>query len=125
MVDTLEERGENPLVIIPNKYAQHEFFSSRGDNQRLDRAEMEIMDDLTKSGKLYKGEVLSWLFAFVESEIFSLLCSFCLQQSLLGVSMTFIGCLLAYRTNPHHAMDRTYLFLTMTPMDGFRAAVQC
>ena len=55
MVDTLEARGENPLVIIPNKYAYHEFISSRGENQRLDRSEIEIMDNLTESGKLYKG----------------------------------------------------------------------
>lgn len=57
MVDNLEALGENPLVIIPNKYAHHEFFSSRGETQRLDRTEIEIMDDLIKSGKLYKGKV--------------------------------------------------------------------
>ena len=126
MVDTLEARGETPLVIIPNKYAHHEFFSSRGENQRLDRSEIEIMDDLTKSGKLYKGEFGSMVrIRLVGTHSHVLFVHFAFKQSLLGVSMTFIGCSLAYQTKPHLAMDRIYLFQTMTPMDDFRGVVQC
>jgi len=126
MVDTLEARGETPLVIIPNKYAHHEFFSSRGENQRLDRAEIEIMDDLTKSGKLYKGEFGSIVrIGLVGTHSHVVFVHFAFKQSLLGVSMTFIGCSLAYQTKPHLAMDRIYLFQTMTLMDDFRGVVQC
>jgi len=54
LVDTLEERGENPLVVIPNKYGYNEFYSSKREHQRLDQTEREIMRDLLDSGKLYK-----------------------------------------------------------------------
>eukprot|EP00578_Thalassiosira_sp_NH16_P032595 CAMPEP_0181081076 /NCGR_PEP_ID=MMETSP1071-20121207/2912_1 /TAXON_ID=35127 /ORGANISM="Thalassiosira sp., Strain NH16" /LENGTH=947 /DNA_ID=CAMNT_0023162605 /DNA_START=375 /DNA_END=3216 /DNA_ORIENTATION=+ len=54
MVDTLEERGENPLVIVPHKYGYSQFYSTKREHQRLDQAEIEIMNDLTKSGKLYR-----------------------------------------------------------------------
>ncbi|KAL7533901.1 hypothetical protein ACHAXR_005517, partial [Thalassiosira sp. AJA248-18] len=54
IVDTLEERGENPLVVLPNKYVHHEFYQSKREHQKLDHAEIEIMKDLLKSGKLYK-----------------------------------------------------------------------
>ena len=57
MVDTLEERGENPLVIVPHKYGYSQFYSTKREHQRLDQAEIEIMNDLTKSGKLYRGEI--------------------------------------------------------------------
>ena len=54
LVDTLEERGENPLVVIPNKYGYNEFYSSKREHQRLDQTERAIMKDLLESGKLYK-----------------------------------------------------------------------
>lgn len=54
MVDTLEEQGENSLVIIPNKYGYDEFYSSNRKLHTLDQAEIEIMNDLRKSGKLYR-----------------------------------------------------------------------
>ena len=54
MVDTLEERGENPLVVIPHKYGYDTFYSSKGDHQHLDNVEIEIMKDLRARGKLYK-----------------------------------------------------------------------
>jgi hypothetical protein len=81
MVDTLEGRGENPLVVIPNvslrvplynlffvshfthpeclqKYGQQKFYSTKGEYQKLDQSEMEIMQRLTNTGKLYKGEIV-------------------------------------------------------------------
>ena len=54
MVDTLEERGENTLVVIPNKYGYNEFYSSKREQQRLDQTEIEIMQDLVDRGKLYR-----------------------------------------------------------------------
>lgn len=54
MVDALEEQGENPLVILPNKYGYNEFYSSKREYQRLDQKEIEIMKDLTQKGKLYR-----------------------------------------------------------------------
>jgi len=54
IVDTLEERGENPLVIIPNKYGYSKFYSAKGITQRLDQTEIQIIEDLAQSGKLYK-----------------------------------------------------------------------
>lgn len=56
MVDTLEERGENALVVVPNKYGYSQFYSSKREHQRLDQSEIEIMKGLDESGKLYKGE---------------------------------------------------------------------
>lgn len=125
MVDTLEAKGETPLVIIPNKYAHDEFVLSRGENQRLDRAEIEIMDDLIKSGKLYKGEFGSLVLIRLVGTHSHESVHFAYKQSLHGVSMTFIGCSLAYQTKPYLAMDRIYLFQTMTLMDDFRGVVQC
>lgn len=57
MVDTLEERGENPLVIVPHKYGFNEFYSTKREHQRLDQEEIRILNDLTSSGKLYRGEI--------------------------------------------------------------------
>ena len=79
MVDTLERRGENPLVVIPNvsplcsfvhylyprhmvltlsqKYVQQKFYSTKGEYQKLDRAEIEVMQSLTDSDKLYRGDL--------------------------------------------------------------------
>jgi len=55
MVDTLEERGENPLVVIPSKYGYNQFFASnKREHQRLDQSEIGIMNDLNARGKLYK-----------------------------------------------------------------------
>ncbi|KAL7540471.1 hypothetical protein ACHAWF_006707 [Thalassiosira exigua] len=54
MVDTLEERGENPLVIVPHKYGSNEFYSSKREVQRLDPTEVEIKHDLTERGRLYR-----------------------------------------------------------------------
>lgn len=53
MVDTLEGRGETPLVVIPNNYVRQKFYSTKGEHQKLDQTEMEIMQTLTNSGKLY------------------------------------------------------------------------
>lgn len=54
MVDELEERGENALVIIPNKYGKDRFYASMENYQHLSRAEIEIRTDLEKRGKLWK-----------------------------------------------------------------------
>eukprot|EP00571_Detonula_confervacea_P017315 CAMPEP_0172298480 /NCGR_PEP_ID=MMETSP1058-20130122/1116_1 /TAXON_ID=83371 /ORGANISM="Detonula confervacea, Strain CCMP 353" /LENGTH=981 /DNA_ID=CAMNT_0013007755 /DNA_START=554 /DNA_END=3496 /DNA_ORIENTATION=- len=76
MVDTLEERGENPLVVIPYKYGFKEFYSSKREHQRLDPAEIEIMRDLTESGKLYKVpprclDDFYWMLASVSDQTVS------------------------------------------------------
>ena len=54
IVDTLEERGEHVLVIIPNKYGYNKFHSPQKGEQYLDEAEMKIRNDLISSGKVYK-----------------------------------------------------------------------
>lgn len=53
-VDTLEERGEKPLVIIPYKYGWRQFYSTKREQQTLDDVEVNILKDLKESGKLYK-----------------------------------------------------------------------
>ncbi|KAL9189460.1 hypothetical protein ACHAXT_009135 [Thalassiosira profunda] len=54
MIDTLEERGEKPLVVLPYKYGWRQFYSTKREQQTLDGAEMQIMKDLNESGKLYR-----------------------------------------------------------------------
>lgn len=55
MVDTLEARGENPLVVIPNKYGHSNYiYTSKKEYQELTEAEVGIMKDLTRRDKIYK-----------------------------------------------------------------------
>jgi hypothetical protein len=55
MVETLEAKGENPLVVLPNKYGHTNFIcTSKKEYQELDESEIDIMKDLTRRGKLYK-----------------------------------------------------------------------
>lgn len=57
MVDTLVERGENPLVVVPHKYGYETFYSSKGEYQTLDQEEVQIMKGLRESGRLYQGKL--------------------------------------------------------------------
>lgn len=53
MVSALEKMGENPLVIIPQKYTQKKFYLRQGYIQELPDEQLEIIQDLESSGKLY------------------------------------------------------------------------
>ena len=55
MIDTLKERQETLLVVLPYRYTWKEFFlPSKQEYQRLDRVKTRIMKSLINSGKLYK-----------------------------------------------------------------------
>ena len=54
VVDGLERMGERPLVIMPQKYLQRKFYVRRGIVQELDERNMEIIDELVESGKVYE-----------------------------------------------------------------------
>ncbi|EJK63364.1 hypothetical protein THAOC_15979, partial [Thalassiosira oceanica] len=54
MVETLIDRGENPLVVVPGKYGRERFHSSHGQVQRLDREEVAIMNRLAEEGRMYR-----------------------------------------------------------------------
>lgn len=54
MVTTLEKMGEHPLVIIPQKYTQKKFHLRQGYMQELPDEQLEIIQDLESSGKLYE-----------------------------------------------------------------------
>jgi hypothetical protein len=74
MVDTLEERGETVLVVIPHKYGYNEFYTSNKSNhQKLDAEERTIMNDLLRKKKLYKVpprclDDLYWMLASVSDQ---------------------------------------------------------
>ena len=74
MVDTLEERGETVLVVIPHKYGYNEFYTSNKSNhQTLDAEERTIMNDLLRKKKLYKVpprclDDLYWMLASVSDQ---------------------------------------------------------
>lgn len=76
MCDTLEARGENPLVVIPNKYGYNEFYSSKKEYQQLDPVEIKIMKDLRSQGKLYQVpprclDDLYWMLSSVSDQTVS------------------------------------------------------
>jgi pentatricopeptide repeat protein len=54
VVDTLEDMGETPLVVIPQKYTQNKFYLRKGYIQELTLAQTEILENLDSNGKLYK-----------------------------------------------------------------------
>jgi hypothetical protein len=47
------------FLTLLQKYVQQKFYSTKGEYQRLDPAEIEIIHSLTDSGKLYKGDLVS------------------------------------------------------------------
>ena len=54
MIDTLEEMGEKPLVIMPKKYTYKKFFlRSMGIFQELTPKDQEVLSALIESEKLY------------------------------------------------------------------------
>jgi hypothetical protein len=61
VVDSLESRGEHPLVVLPRKYCMDSFYVTIGSGggsegvrkQFLSRDEIAIRDKLIKSGKVY------------------------------------------------------------------------
>ena len=54
MVDTLESRGEKPLVVLPNKYNQTNYvYTSKNQYQRLSQSDVGIMKDLKHRDMLY------------------------------------------------------------------------
>ncbi len=74
MVDTLEERGENVLVVIPHKYGYNSFYTSKTQHQQLDAAERNIMNDLLRKKKLYKVpprclDDFYWMLASVSDQV--------------------------------------------------------
>jgi len=74
MVDTLEERGENVLVVIPNKYGYNSFYTSKSHHQQLDAEERTIMNDLLRRKKLYKVpprclDDFYWMLASVSDQV--------------------------------------------------------
>lgn len=54
VVETLENMGESPLVVIPQKYTQNKFYLRKGYVQELTLAQLEILENLDLNGKLYK-----------------------------------------------------------------------
>ena len=74
MVDTLEERGENVLVVIPHKYGYNSFYTSKSHHQQLDADERSIMNDLLRRKKLYKVpprclDDFYWMLASVSDQV--------------------------------------------------------
>ena len=54
MVDTLQSRGETPLVVLPNKYDNTNYiYNSKQQVQQLDEKDVHIMADLRARGMLY------------------------------------------------------------------------
>jgi Zc3h12a-like Ribonuclease NYN domain len=60
LVDFLERSGENPLVVLPNKYSANVFNVShgapgayRGDRQVLTKEEVKVRDSLIRFGKVF------------------------------------------------------------------------
>jgi hypothetical protein len=55
MVDSLEARGERPLVVLPNKYSHTNYvYTSKQQYQQVNESDVQIMKDLTDRGMLYK-----------------------------------------------------------------------
>jgi len=54
MVNALEKMGETPLVVMPQKYAQKKFYLRQDYVQELPQAQMDILEELECSEKLYK-----------------------------------------------------------------------
>mmetsp|Transcript_14598 Transcript_14598/g.16978 ORF Transcript_14598/g.16978 Transcript_14598/m.16978 type:complete len:593 (+) Transcript_14598:1-1779(+) len=54
MVDMLEKLGETPLVVMPQKYMQKKFYVRQRFVQELTQPQLDIIDELTESGKLYQ-----------------------------------------------------------------------
>lgn len=54
VVNGLEDMGERPLIIIPQKYAHRKFHVRRGFIQELNEEAMAIVEELEEAGKLYK-----------------------------------------------------------------------
>ncbi len=76
MVETLEEKGENVLVVIPNKYGHNSFYTSKSQHQQLDAEERSIMNDLLRRKKLYKVpprclDDFYWMLASVSDQVCS------------------------------------------------------
>jgi len=54
MVKTLENMGENPLVIIPQKYAQKKFYLRQGYVQELHSSQVDVLADLEEKNQIYR-----------------------------------------------------------------------
>lgn len=54
MVTALEEMGETPLVVMPQKYTQKKFHLRQGYIQELPQSQIDILKELDQSGKFYK-----------------------------------------------------------------------
>jgi hypothetical protein len=74
-VDALERMGEHVLVILPQKYSLKQFSvpSISGGYQKQTPAEMAILDELKRAGKLFlvpSGclDDLYWMYASVSSQ---------------------------------------------------------
>jgi len=67
VVDALEKMNENPLVIIPYKYGQSQFFVHGASGERvkqfLNDEEKAILENLQQKGKLYRVPSM-WLDDF-------------------------------------------------------------
>jgi pentatricopeptide repeat protein len=54
VVEALEQRGERPLVTMPSKYIAKSFWlTSLGRFQALDDRDLDVMNELLESGKMY------------------------------------------------------------------------
>ena len=77
VVDAIEARNENPLVVLPNKYAKPTFTFVRGNQmvkQIMSPAEKQIRDELQSNGKLYFAppyclDDYYWMFASVSDQV--------------------------------------------------------
>ncbi len=54
MVKTLENMGENPLVIIPQKYAQKKFYLRQGYVQELHSSQVDVLANLEEKNQIYR-----------------------------------------------------------------------
>lgn len=76
MVDTLEQKNERPLVIMPKKYVAPKFRVSYGSMQELTPKELDIIKNLTDDGKMYQvpAKCLDdyyWMLASVSDQTLS------------------------------------------------------
>jgi hypothetical protein len=53
MVQALEEQGEHPLVVFPQKYTYKKFHLQRGALQVLQEEELELLNELKEKGQMY------------------------------------------------------------------------
>jgi len=73
IVEALEKMGENPLVILPEKYTTPKFYIRKGFVQELPQVQLDLVKGLGDQGKLYTVpkrclDDYYWMLASVSSQ---------------------------------------------------------